>query len=230
MVQYHLDMHIKISIDLKSLSLNRVIRAFILADLLLWGGWGLIGPIFALFVVERIPGAGLVAVGSAAGIYWIVKSLVQIPVAIFLDRREGERDDFFVLVASLILVGFTAMAFLLVRSVGGLFLVTFLQAVAFAFYTPSWSALFSRHLDKDHCAFDWSLDSTSIGFASGATAFLGAALARIFGFPIVFILASALAFAGALLLLAVPNLVLPKPVRKSEQPFLRDHLHGEVQK
>ena len=59
---------------------------------------------------------------------------------------------------------------------------------------------------------------------------LGAALARIFGFPIVFILASALAFAGALLLLAVPNLVLPKPVRKSEQPFLRDHLPGEVQK
>jgi len=224
---------IKVNIDFKKLSLNRVIRYFILSDLLLWGGWGLIGPIFALFVVDRIEGAGLVVVGAAAGIYWVVKSLFQIPVALFLDRHKGERDDFYTLVLSLILVGFTAMAFLLVHSVGGLFLVIFLQAIAFGCYTPSWSALFSRHLEKEHYAFNWSLDSTTIGLASGATAFLGGALARFFGFSTVFILASILAFASAFLLIMAPNLILPNTGGAEEgkkKPVLRDHLPGEVQK
>ena len=77
---------------------NAVIKRFILADLVWLSGWGLLAPIFAVFVLQQIPGATVVTIGIAAAIYWILKSLIQIPIAIAIDRTASERDDYLVLV------------------------------------------------------------------------------------------------------------------------------------
>lgn len=192
-------------------NVNRIVRFLALGDLLLWGGWGFVGPVFALFVVAQIEGANAATVGTAVGIYWIVKALVQIPVASYLDRTPGEKDDFYALIFSFILAGFTAMLFLLVQSSTMLFFITGLQGIAFGIYTPSWAALFSRHLDTDHNALDWALDSTTVGLAYGSAGIIGGLLAAAFGFDAVFILASILCFGGVVLLITVPNFVIPRP-------------------
>jgi len=84
----------KSSADLKELfKINRVVRFLILSDLIFLSGWGLIDPIFALFVVRDVLGATIITVGAAISVYWITKSLAQIPIAIYLDKHEGERDD-----------------------------------------------------------------------------------------------------------------------------------------
>ena len=205
-------MRLKVDIHLNSaeLKVNRVIRYFVLADLLLWGGWGLITPIFALFVVGHIAGATVLTVGVASALYWITKALFQIPVSLYLDRKDKDTFDLYLLIIGLMLAGFVAMAFPLAHSTGVLYLLMISQAVAYGLYTPSWSAVFSRHLDKNHYAFDWSLDSTTIGLASGAAALLGGAIATIFGFDMVFVLTGCLSLASGLMLLAVPDLVLPR--------------------
>lgn len=203
-------MRIKVNIDVNGLKINRIIKFFVMSDLMLWGGWGLIGPIFSIFLIDTIPGATVATVGGVVSTYWITKSLVQLPVAVTLDRHEGERDDFYTLILALVLAGFTALAYLLVTDIATLYVVAFLQGLSFGLYAPAWSGIFSRHLDKEHYAFDWSLDSTTIGLASGVAAFVGGSLANAFGFDIVFILASVFSFFSAMLLLMVPDLVLPK--------------------
>ena len=203
-------MRIKINIDVNVLKINRIIKFFVMSDLMLWGGWGLIGPIFSIFLVQTISGATVATVGGVVATYWVTKSLIQLPVAVALDRHEGERDDFYTLIFALLLAGFTALAYLLVEDIASLYLVAFLQGLSFGLYAPAWAGIFSRHLDKEHYAFDWSLDSTTIGLASGIAAFVGGGLANAFGFDIVFILASVLSFFSALLLLMVPDLVFPK--------------------
>lgn len=212
---------VNLNIDLKNIKINRVIRYFILTDLLLFGGWGFIGPIFAVFILERIAGGSLIVIGAATAIYWITKSVIQIPMAMFLDKHEGERDDFIVLVSSFIIAGFTAMAYLLVKTVPGLFFVTLLQGIAFGFYIPAWTALFSRHLDKEHCSLDWSLDSTALGIATGITALMGGAIASWIGFEAVFILAGILCFTSAVILISVPDLILPR--KTTSEGFTQDH-------
>lgn len=215
-------MHIKINIKLPQIRVNRVIRSFIAADLLLWGGWGLVNPVFALFVVDRIEGASAGTVGAAIAVYWLVRSLVQVPTAVLLDRREGEKDDFYTLITGLVLAGFAAMAFPLVSSVTGLLAVILLQGVAFGLYIPAWSAIFSRHLDQEHYAFDWSLDNTTLGIASGIAAALGGAAVVAFGFNAIFIFAGILSLASALVLMAVPDLVFPRGRSGGDVPIIRD--------
>jgi len=203
-------MHPLFPIDLKRFGINRVIRSFIISDLLIYGGWGLIGPIFGVFVLERIAGARLITIGISVGIYWIIKSIVQIPVAIYIDRHDGERDDFYALILGLVLGGFSALAYLIPQTAIGLYVVSAVHGVAFAFYVPSWYAIFSRHLEKKHYAFDWALDSTMLGIASGVTAIVGAGIAEFVSFEAVFVAAGIFSFASVLILLLVPHLILPR--------------------
>lgn len=214
--------------DIKKLKVNRVIRFFILADLMLFGGWGLIGPVFALFVIERIKGANLIVLGATTAVYWLVKSTLQIPVAVALDKAKGEKDDFRTLIGSFLLAGFSAIAYLIVKDVTGLLFVAALQGVAFGLYVPAWSALFSRHLDKEHYSLDWSLDSTAVGIASGVTALLGGTIAMFFGYEMVFIFAALLSFASAITLLWVPDLIFPRAT--FTEGLIEDHMPSNIQR
>lgn len=220
-MRFKVDIHF----NLRDIKINKVIRSLVLADLFLWGGWGIVNPLMGIFIVGRIEGATLLTVGAAAATYWIVKSAFQIPVALYLDRLEGENGDFRALVTGLTLAGFAAMTFPIISTTWGLFVAVFLQSIAYGLYTPSWSSIFSRHLDKDHYAFDWSLDSTTIGVASGVAALIGGALADFFGFNAVFILTGLLSFASALILAFMPGLILPRPTR-TIPPILPEHTPG----
>jgi MFS family permease len=92
-----------------------------------------------------------------------------------------------------------------------LYAVHALQAIAFAFYYASWPTIYSRHLDKDAISLDWSLDSAVSGIGAGITGFLGGVIAATLGYDVVFVSAGIMAFLAAFILLAVPDLILPKP-------------------
>lgn len=215
-------MNITLPFSKRAVPVNRVIVRFIIADLIFFGGWGFMAPVFSIFIIQTIPGATLITVGAATAVYWIVKSLFQLPVALFLDRHPGERDDFYALVTGLLLAGIAALLFLTVHSVTGVITVAALQGLAFGLYTPSWSALFARHLDRTHFSFDWSLDSTSVGLASGIAGLVGGAVAATFGFPSIFIVTAVLSFLSVLILLAIPRLVFPESTTRSAS-LIRDH-------
>lgn len=213
----------RLRIKFEGIKINKVIRYFLGVDMLFLGGWGLIGPIFAVFILDQIDGATVFTIGAVSALYWITKSISQIPISMYLDKHAGERDDFYALVFALALAGFSAMAFLLVKTIAGLFVVQFLHALAMAFYTPSWSGMYSRHLDKDHTSFNWTMDSTLIGLSHAFTALIGGGIAVALGFKAVFILVSILSFAGAFLLFSVPHLIFPKVTGDPNKMPLRDH-------
>jgi len=197
----------KIVINLK---IGRLVKYFILSDLILLSGWGLIEPIFSVFIIKNIAGATLTSIGMAAAVYWILKAFLQIPIADFIDKQKGEKDDFYVLIIGIFTASITAFGFIFATQIWHIYVLQALHALAFAMYAASWVGIFSRHLDKDRPAFDWSLDSTAIALGSGISGFFGSIIANKFGFAAVFALAFILSFVAGLVLFFVPSLVLPQ--------------------
>lgn len=199
---------------LSFININRVTRNFIFADLLLFAGWGLLSPLMSVYVVQNIQGATLVTVGTLATIYWAVRSLVQIPIAILIDRTSGEKDDIYVLVTGLLMISVSAFWLHFIETIDQLFVYQAFHALGFGFYAASWSAIFSRHIDGGRAAFYWSLDHTVLGIATGVAGLIGGYVAQKFGFNSIFTMVGILSFLSASIIFFVPDIILPKMYSK----------------
>src|SRR3989344_9197702 len=96
---------------------NRVISLMVIIEFFTTAGYGILGPVFGIFVALSVPGGSAAVVGFAVAIYWAVKAVVQLPIARYLDRTKGEKDDFYVYVASHILYGVGMFLYLGVSTV-----------------------------------------------------------------------------------------------------------------
>lgn len=193
-----------------SFSFNKVIRFLITSDLTLSAGWGFLAPIFAIFILDNIEGGDATVAGFAVGLYWIVKSIVQPFIARHLDRNHGEIDDFYYLVAGLFVAGLVPLGYLFIQFPWQLYALEFIHALAMACVVPTWAGIFTRHIDKGEEAFEWSIESTAIGFGAGIAGMFGGVLAKMFGFEVVFVLVSIFTMLAVMILFPVRPLIIPK--------------------
>ena len=70
-------------------SINKVVKIMVFSDLFLYSGWGLISPILAIYILGNIQGGNAKIAGIAVGMYWLGKSIFQIPIAHYLDLNHG---------------------------------------------------------------------------------------------------------------------------------------------
>ena len=190
--------------------INKVARVLILSDFFLQAGWGLIGPVFAIFLTKQIQGGSVVTVGFVAATYWLTKSIFQPFIAYFLDAKKGERDDFNFLVGGMYLANLIPLGYVFSTQVWQIVLLEFIRGLAMAGVVPTWSAIFTRHINHGWEAFSWSLESTSIGFAAGFAAAIGGIFATLIGFKAVFVLVSVFGLLSSTILLLIGDDVFPK--------------------
>lgn len=187
--------------------INKIIKILVTSDFFLNLGWGLIGPVFAIFILQRITIDNMAKAAEVAGFaslsYWAVKSVLQVPIGHFLDKTKGEKDDFWFMVIGTFLAGFIPLGYLLATAAWHIYILQMIYAVGMSMVFPSWLAIFTRHIDKGKEALEWSLESTFLGAGAGLAGGVGGILASIFGFPVVFILVSGLTFLSAFLLLLI---------------------------
>ena len=190
--------------------INRVIKAFVFSDLILLFGWGLINPILAIFVIQNIVGATAKTAGIAIGIYWLSKSVLQIPIAKFLDKNHGERDDFYALFFGIILASLVPLGFLISSLPRHVYLLEALHGLGMALAIPAWSGIFTRHIEKGREAFCWSLDSSALGIGAGLAGIIGGYLVGAIGFSYLFLFVFIFGIISASILFAVKKELLPK--------------------
>lgn len=183
--------------------INRIVKYLVLSDLVFWAGWGLISPVFAIFIIDKIEGGSAFVVGTAAGVYWILKSLLRVPIGIFLDGCPSERDDYWFLTVGLFIAALIPFGFIFARLPWHIYLLQAVYAIAMAMSVSGWSAIFTRHIDRGREATEWGLDATSVGIGVGVSGVIGGWAVTKFGFAFVFIIVGVLGLAGATLLLCL---------------------------
>lgn len=197
-----------------NIKINKVIQYLILSDVIFWSGWGLISPIFAVFVVKEIKGGTVAVVGIATAIYWILKSLLRIPIGIFLDNRKGEEDDFWFLFFGLIITALVPFGYLMASFPWHIYFLQIIFAFGMAMALSGWTAIFTRHIDKGKEATEWGIYGTLTGLAIGIAGATGGLIAFAFGFEFLFVLVGALGILAAFLLFSILKFLSPRAIDK----------------
>ena len=193
--------------------MNKVIKFLISSNFFLSSAWGLLAPIFAIFILENIAleniAEGAKVAGFAALSYWVTKSLFQIPISRYLDKVHGEKDDFWLMFAGLLLTALSPFGFLISSLPWHIYAFQALHGLGMALVVPAWNAIFTRHIDRGKEAYEWAMDSTFLGFAYGLTGAIGGIIVAFVGFKTIFILVGTLSVFSAFILLLVHKDVLP---------------------
>ncbi len=177
---------------------------------------GFITPIFAIFIADKIRGGGVEVVGFAAAIYWIGRSILEIPIAKFLDRTKGEKDDLYLLVVGYSICALVQFGYIFSFLPWHIYLLQGIYALGAALSWPAWAALFTRHIDKGKEGFEWSIEHVAFSLGTGITGALGGLMVANFGFEVVFIFTGIIALIGGLL-----PLLIFRDVKKDDDGFLR---------
>lgn len=191
-------------------SINKVIKTMIFSDLALLFGWGLVTPILAIFIVQNIEGGDAQVAGIAVGIYWLVKSVLQVPLADWLDKVEGEIDDYYALIGGTLLASLAPLGFIFAELPWHMYALQTLHALGMALAIPSWAAIFTRHIKSGKEALSWSLDSSALGIGTGVAGIVGGSLVEIIGFDTLFLGVSLLGIVAVLILLLIRKDIIPK--------------------
>ncbi|MEF8846895.1 MAG: MFS transporter [Candidatus Paceibacterota bacterium] len=191
-------------------SINKVIRTMIFSDLALLFGWGLVTPILAIFIVQNIKGGDAQVAGIAVGIYWLVKSILQVPLANWLDKIEGEIDDYYALISGTLLASLVPLGFIFASLPWHMYALQGVHSLGMALAIPSWAAIFTRHIEDGKEALSWSLDSSALGVGTGVAGIIGGSLVEVVGFNSLFVGVSVLGLIATLILLLIRKDIIPK--------------------
>ena len=180
-----------------SFKVSPVIRVLTISDIFILSGFGLIGPIFSIFLDDKIEGGNLKVVGIASMIYLLTKSLSQLPVAQIIDRLKGENDDFWLMVFGSIVTSLVPLLYIVARLPIHIYIIQFIYGLSQALTFPSWMAIFTRHIDSDKEGIEWGAYFTLTDLFGAGAAAIGGVIAYHLGFTPLFIGVSVMSFFGS---------------------------------
>jgi hypothetical protein len=199
---------------------NKVIRVFIYWDVAINSAWGLLSPVFAIFLLEKIATGNLIEGAKIAGFstlfYWITKSIVQLPIANYLDKNHGEIDDFWFYLVGNIITGLVPFGFLFSYMPWHIYALQVIHAVGMSMVIPSSYAIFIRHIDKGREAYESGLDNTLLGLGAGIAGAIGGIVAGYIGFQMIFIATGIFTLISTFFIL---------PMKKEIQPKVPQRIH-----
>ena len=162
----------------------------------------LLGPLYAIYV-QKIGGILLVSVSTA--VFYVSSTMFLMFMARWGDRVKEKE---IMLVASYIIRGIGFLSYIFLDSALVLILIQMLFGLADSLGTPTFGALFAKHVDKREEVLefsDWSIVSNLV-MALGTI--VGGFIASTLGFNSLFVIISTLCFVSAGWVLFTPREVL----------------------
>lgn len=164
----------------------------------------MLGPIYALYVEEI--GGDILTAGTSFAVFSLVMGVLILVFGKIEDAILEQKEIWICLGYLLMAVGF--FSYLFVQSPYHLFIVQAVLGVGGAIEAPAYSAVYSKHLDHKRSAFQWGAWDAIKNFSAAFGALVGATLATIFGFDLLFVLMGSLALISGAIVYFVPRKIL----------------------
>lgn len=176
--------------------MHKIIQSLVISDLFILTSYGLISPIFSIFILRNVVGATLTSIGVALSISLFTRAVFQIIIAKWADEERGNCRELYTLLLGSLLISIVPLGYLFANTMLQIYFAQFIYGLGQALSYPSWRVLFTRYVHPDKAGYEWSIYDTvtSLGVAGAAT--LGAYFADNYSFSFLFIIVSIFSFLG----------------------------------
>ena len=163
--------------------MHKQLKLFLAANSFFVLAMGMFGPIYAIFV-QKI-GGDIIAAGTAWAVFMIISGLGIMLMGSIQDKIK--KDKPFV-VTGYVLESLGFLGYYFVSNVTQLFLVQVLLGIGVVIKTPAYDSFYTKYLEKGKFASQWAAWEATWYIVTGIAALIGAVLAKIFSFKILFLI------------------------------------------
>ncbi len=160
----------------------RLLKNLFAADLLLLGSYGLMLPIFAIFLTDRLPDAGIESVSAAAAVWLFAYALFDWTYATFLQHGDANKRARGGLIAGSALVAAVPLVYLMATDMALIYVAQLLLGSGLGLAKSSWSHLMRVAIDEKHRHTVRKMRRFSNTMIMAAAAAIGGLMAAQLGF------------------------------------------------
>jgi DHA1 family tetracycline resistance protein-like MFS transporter len=183
--------------------LGRSLKILLVTNGLILTAAAMLGPIYALFVEEI--GGSLLDASYAGAIFALAAGITVLVSGKYADRIKRPE---FIVAFGYAMVGLGFLLLTIVNSIWSLLLVQALIGFGEATYSPSFDAIYSRHLNKHKEGKQWGVWESMFYFTSVIGALAGGLIATHYNFDVLFIIMATMCLASAIYIFFLPKKVL----------------------
>jgi len=176
---------------------NPLIKIFVFSETLLWSAWNFVMPIFAVFVVQKIPDGNVTIAASSFSAYLLVRVLFELISGKYLVGK-GEKTKFYMTIIGKIILSFSYLGFGISTAIWHIFAFYAVAGIGIGLASPAKYSLFSTHLDKNKETEEWGVYDASVFAGMAFSAALGGFIAKIYGFNVLFYAATVVSLIGVM--------------------------------
>lgn len=188
--------------------MKKILKFLTASDILILGGFGLINPIFAIFINDDIVGGSILAAGIATMIFEFTKALIQIPISKYTDMEDGNKREFLTLLLGSLIIAAVPLLYMKATNINQIYYIQFALGVGGGLSYPGWMTIFTKCTEKGKEGYNWSFYNTCVTFAIALAALVGGFMAENYGFGSVFALLLMFALLSIVLILKMHKYVL----------------------
>jgi len=148
------------------LKFNKSVYLLTLSDIFTWGSHSILGALVGIYLSQKLGGNAAEFVGIGTGIYYLARSITQIPVGLLLDKIKHDKDEIIILVLGSILMGSPFLFYSLIQTQYLYYALQFVFGLGASMNLVSWRKLFSQSLDVGKVGLEYGIYETSISVAT----------------------------------------------------------------
>ena len=162
--------------------MHKQLKLFLVVDGIYALAFGMLGPIYAVFV-QRI-GGGILEAGTAWAIFMIVSGIGMLFMGKLQDKLSKDKH---VLVAGYALRSLGFLGYYFVSNVPQMFMLQIFLGLSVVVISPATYSFYGNYVDKKKLAFQWTAWESTWFILQGIAALIGSFLASLFGFKTLFL-------------------------------------------
>lgn len=173
--------------------MNPFVKTYIISESFLWAAWNFMSPIFAIFIVQYIPGARIETAATAYSAHLVARVLMELWAGKYLGG-SSEIKKVQLTIFGIGIISFSYIGLIFTTSLPTLFLFYSMSGLGMGIAAPAKNTLFAKHLDRSKETFEWGFMDAMTFIAIALASALGGFIAQGYGFRTLFGIAGIVSF------------------------------------
>jgi MFS family permease len=130
-------------------------------------------PLIGIFLQDQFKEKTVFYVGIATAIYFLSRSVFQIPVGLLSDKIKHDKDEIIILMLGCFIMGLMYILIPFIREPWEYFLIMAFEGLGASMNLNTWRKLFARNLDKSHEGVGYGFYETIMSICTAIISIVG---------------------------------------------------------